>query len=668
MFLLQAIYELVHIRLQLSHTKNLNDLSVWHGWLDKSSVSHNNSIYIYIYMCVCVFIYMSHKEEFPNRPLEIVNMSDDLAMGSEWINNIIHRHIVAFIIDNCEVSDKHLIANKFNDFFVNIGSSLAEKIPPGQCDPITYVKNGNINTIFLRPVNNDEVMSILKDMRTSSPGWDDLSPKIVKQTYMYFFQPLCHICNVSLLHGIFPNELKIAKVIPLYKGGESKWLVNYRPVSVLPVFSKVLERLMYNRIIEFIDAHDILYDLQFGFRKHHSTSVALALLYDRITQALYDGNDVLGVFLDFSKAFDTVNHDILLRKLYVLGIRGTAHGWIKSYLSNREQFVVFNNTQSTKKMINCGVPQGSILGPLLFLLYINDMAAVSHVLFPILFADDTNVFLNGSNVDDMIRTMNNELMKINEWLYCNKLSLNVSKTHFIIFKSQGMRNPIVNESLVIRNEVIKRDRKTKFLGVMIDEKLSWTEHINYIKSKIAKGIGIICKARKLLNIKTLCTLYYCFVYPYLNYCNEIWGGSPKTHLSPLVKLQNRVIRLISFSGWNVDCDSLYENYEVLQLYKVYVYKIANVMFQVKHKIAPKVLHDMFVLNRECHNYETRQSDHFHVPQAKRNYLQRSITYKGVQVWNYVCKYVDYDCSILSFKKALRRFLITTDIPREISPA
>ena len=259
-------------------------------------------------------------------------------------------------------------------------------------------------------------------------------------------------------------------------------------------------------------------------------------------------------------------------------------------------------------------------------------------------------------------------MKINEWLYCNKLSLNVSKTHFIIFKSQGMRNPIVNESLVIRNEVIKRDRKTKFLGVMIDEKLSWTEHINYIKSKIAKGIGIICKARKLLNIKTLCTLYYCFVYPYLNYCNEIWGGSPKTHLSPLVKLQNRVIRLISFSGWNVDCDSLYENYEVLQLYKVYVYKIANVMFQVKHKIAPKVLHDMFVLNRECHNYETRQSDHFHVPQAKRNYLQRSITYKGVQVWNYVCKYVDYDCSILSFKKALRRFLITTDIPREISPA
>ena len=184
-------------------------------------------------------------------------------------------------------------------------------------------------------------------------------------------------------------------------------------------------------------------------------------------------------------------------------------------------------------------------------------------------------------------------------------------------------------------------------------------YINYIKSTIAKGIGIICKTRKLLNIKTLCTLYYCFVYPYLNYCDEIWGGSPKTHLSPLVKPQNRVIRLKSLSGWNVNCDSLYENYEILQLYKVYVYKISNVMFQVKHKIASKVLHDMSVF------YETRQSDHLHVPPAKRNYLQRSITYNGVQVWNYVCKYVVYDCSILSFKIALRRCLITTDIPREI---
>ena len=149
-------------------------------------------------------------------------------------------------------------------------------------------------------MNEEEVTSILKNMKNSSAGWDSISPCIVKQTYNYFLVPLVHVCNMSLLHGIFPNELKMARVIPLYKGGDSKYLVNYRPVSVLPVFSKIFERLMYDRIMEFLTENDVLYNLQFGFRKHHSTSLALMILYDKISKALYEGDYVLGVFLDFS--------------------------------------------------------------------------------------------------------------------------------------------------------------------------------------------------------------------------------------------------------------------------------------------------------------------------------------------------------------------------------
>ena len=242
-----------------------------------------------------------------------------------------------------------MIANGFNEFYVNIGPALAGKIPTGKSDPITYIKNGISNTIFLRPVNEAEVEDILKSLKNAGPGWDGISARIVKLSYKYYLVPLVIICTLSLIHGVFPNELKIAKVIPLYKGGNARLFVNYRPVSVLSIFSKIYERLMYNRLSEFIELNDILYRLQFGFRKRHSTSVALMVLTDKITKALNDGEYVLGVFLDFSKTFDLVNHEILLRKLYCYGIRGVAHDWRKSYLSNRYQYVVYNEVESSRK-------------------------------------------------------------------------------------------------------------------------------------------------------------------------------------------------------------------------------------------------------------------------------------------------------------------------------
>ena len=374
-----------------------------------------------------------------------------------------------FIIDNKETDDKSYIANRFNEFYTNLGPSLAKKLPASDIDPISYIKNGVNKTIYLRPVTEMEVIKILRNMKKSSAGWDDISPDIVKTTYSYFLEPLLHICNLSILHGVFPDELKVAKVIPLYKGGESAYLVNYRLVSVLPVFSKIFEKLMYDRILDFINENNILHKLQFGFRKDHSTSIALMILVDKITKAMHDGEYVLGVFIDFSKAFDTVNHEILLRKLYVYGIRGIAYDWFVSYLTNRYQYVRYNGTDSGRQRISCGVPQGSILGPLLFLLYINDIAHVSDVLYLILFADDTNAFISGKNVNELIDMMNIELAKLSKWLYANKLSLNVAKTHYLIFRSCGKPKPVFDKSLIINGEVVMQDHKTKFLGVIMDE-------------------------------------------------------------------------------------------------------------------------------------------------------------------------------------------------------
>ena len=217
---------------------------------------------------------------------------------------------------------------------------------------------------------------------------------------------------MSLKSGIVPDDLKLAKVLPLYKSKNKNLISNYRPISVLPVFSKVLERLMYNHMINYINKYKLLYPFQFGFQKNHSTGMALITLVDKISDVLENGDKVLGVFLDFNKAFDTVDYTILLKKLEYYGFRGVVLKWLSNYLQNRKQYVFYNNTKSDYKSISCGVPQGSILGPLLFLFYINDITNVSNKLFLLLFADDSNAFITGKNVDQLIDTMNSELSKL----------------------------------------------------------------------------------------------------------------------------------------------------------------------------------------------------------------------------------------------------------------
>jgi hypothetical protein len=414
---------------------------------------------------------------------------------------------------------------------------------------------------------------------------------------------------------------------------------------------------MHLRLCEFINDNNILYKCQFGFREGHNTTLALVKLVDNISSAINNNEFVLGLFLDFKKAFDTINHKILLDKLFKYGIRGIALEWITDYLSNRSQFVCYNNCNSGRKFITCGVPQGSILGPLIFLLYINDLPNCSTVLYSLLFADDTSLFISGKDVNELIQIMNNELIKVTNWLECNKLSLNIQKTKVMIFSSKR-RTFTMNSEIIIKGHFIDKVKEIKFLGVLLDNKLSWFSNIQKVKNKVAKSIGLISKARKILSKPTLIVLYNTFIQPYLTYCIELWGSANETYLLPLIKIQKKAIRIISSVPPRTHTEPLFFKCKILNLKKLYQYMTAILMFKHHKRQLPEVCSNLFTSNHEIHSYNTRQRTLLHVPISNSASQMKTIRFMGVQLWNNLSALnIPVNFSIHTFKKHLKKHLL-----------
>ena len=378
------------------------------------------------------------------------------------------------LVDKIEVNCARSIAEKFNKFYVNVGPNLAKKIPQSDINFESDLPkvNATLKESSLTENELEEAVKSLKKNKASGP--DGLDVNIIISVYKIIKRPLIKIFNDSLLLGIFPQTMKIAKVLPFYKSGKKNLMTNYRPISVLSSFSKILERIMYNRLYSYLnDNNNLFFQKQFGFREGHSTNHAHIQLINDICDSFNQNKYTLGVFIDLSKAFDTVDHNILLKKLSLYGIKNNLK-WSSSYLSNRKQFIQAGAIKTSYEDITCGVPQGSILGPLLFIIYVNDLCNVSKILEPIMFADDTNLFFSHKNIKDLLQAVNSELGKVFQWFNANKLSLNKDKTKYTFFhKAQEKDNiPLKLPSLFINDKEIERVISIKFLGVLFDEHLS----------------------------------------------------------------------------------------------------------------------------------------------------------------------------------------------------
>ena len=499
-----------------------------------------------------------------------------------------------FVHEGKNITDLNEIANLFNQFFSQIGHEYANNLMNTPDGYKKYFENQqrNENVLIFNHVSETDVLKIISSLSPkTSFGYDLISTKLLQFSKLILCKPLTTLINQSISQSKFPDCLKIAKVVPIYKKDDKKLFSNYRPISLLPSISKVFEKVISSQLTDFFVQNDLFFGSQYGYRTKHSTTHAGIELVDRI-QKLWVANEIpLCIFLDLSKAFDTLNYDVLLWKLSFYGVRGSALQLIKDYLTNRKQFVSFNGSESDLLPLNIGVPQGSILGPLLFIIYTNDIHTSSSLFDFILYADDTSLvstkeLLVKSKLDPT--AISSEFLKVTTWLIENRLSLNGSKTMAMLFHHQNKKNVMIPE-IQYGDTPVKFTKEFKFLGLVLDSSLSWKPHITYLSKKLMSAIGALNRVKHFLNSDIKLKIYSALFHSFLNYGTILWGDSN----SFLKKLQNRALRLVLNRPYNsAHTESMYKITGVLKLEDIYVLTKLKLYNDFKIQQVPKYISEI----------------------------------------------------------------------------
>lgn len=551
------------------------------------------------------------------------------------------------LIDGIMITQPDHIVEYINDYFINLANNDSINQPTS----VNLVSNNlpsNSKSIFMAPVIANDIIKIIRSLRSNnSLGYDGISVKIVKDVAAIIALPLCYIFNLSTVCGVFPNKLKTSIVKPIFKTGDKNNIDNYRPVAILTVFSKIYEKIIYQCVYTFFEKHNLFAPCQYGFRKNKCINMAIYNFLNRVLTNIDRRASTVAMFMDMSKAFDRVDHKILLKKMYAYGVRGNVYELMQSYLAERSQITEISRInpatcleetyRSESRTARFGVPQGSILGPLLFLIYINDLPLITNYEMT-LFADDSTILFTGDK-SDLETNINKSLRIIIQWLQFNNLKINLGKTKVMNFRQRTKKIPL-NISYMGTN--IQETDVTKFLGLYVDSKVNWKIHVDYICKKLNQFSYALYKLKKVSSMSTLLTAYHGYVASTLRYGLIFWGNS--TDKERAFKAQKRCIRSMCTLQQTDSCVPHFKSLKILTLPSLYIYESA-----------------IFVkLNIDLYDYRSRARHHTKLCIAPSNthLLHESTFCVAIRIYNKLPVKIREISDTFIFKKDLQNLLIS----------
>lgn len=544
------------------------------------------------------------------------------------------------------------LADNFNKFFIEYLPSLliSETANSNIADDALNSVTSETSTFYVYPTCRQEITHTVKEFANkNSSGFDCISANLLKKCIDVLSVPLEDICNASFVQGTFPEPFKFAMVVPVYKKGNICDLSNYRPISILSVFSKVLEKLMYKRVVAYLCRLNFFGSFQHGFLNGRSTTTALFSFTEAVLQALDSQDVVCGIFLDLSRAFDTINHTHLLNKLERIGFRGVSLNWFTSYLENRKQKVCLaahgQKFESQELQFNIGVPQGSVLGPLLFIIYINDLvtAIASPHIQVVNYADDTSLVFKGKTLSDITHSVDTSFGSLKHWFSTNQLVLNESKSKSVIFRTQ--QSKIQTPMCLSADTQIPIVDSTKLLGIVIDSNCKWTEHIKETVSKLNKVCYALRTLSRVFNTPTLKTVYYANFYSIMKYGIEVWGGSHDLHKVFLI--QKRVTRIIFKKKYLESCRGCFRENNMLTTFGLYI--VSCLLYLKANK-------SDFQESTFSHAYTTRHKNNYVIPKHRLGLTESGPYYAAIKFFNLLPQRIKSNLSVPSFRKDIFNYI------------